>query len=185
MKKFDKKKAMGWFIIIFMSLSVVGFMGGSFFTGNTVFKEEIYNGYTFYDNNGWQLDLGGNNYVFSYFPTELEELVVSVDIKQWFTGDKIYLGYKPGDNFSVSRNIQQLGAVFYSNSIMPQQACSVEEGCPDIPIIDCENKKSIILKSGLTGFVVDHNCLVVKAEDSVEMQKLTERLIYKLLGVMN
>ena len=182
MKKFDKKKAMGWFIIIFMSLSVVGYMGGSFFTGATTFQEETYNGYKFYNNSGWQLQYGEKQYYFNYYPSELEYLTIP-EVNLYESG-KVYLAYQPEDEFSVNLYLQQLGSIFYINNFIPQQACTVEEGCPDIPVIDCEEKTGIILLAGDNGFSKNNNCLVMKAENSQEMQKLTERLIYKLLGVM-
>ena len=177
-------KVMAWFIIIVMALSVLGYVGGSFFSNTDTNNKMEYNGFRLLKTNEqWTLKIADNKYNFQYSPPELENLSLPAGIN--FNTAKIYLGFQPGHEVEVGRYINALAATIYNNNILAQQACIVEDGCPDIPIIDCENKKGVILKSGTAGFSQVDNCLVLKAEDGAEMQKLTERLIYQLLGVMN
>jgi len=176
-------KLMAWFIIIIMALSVLGYVGGSFFS-----KEEQlldYNGYKLYHiNNQWTITLNSIKYSFQYSPLELEELEfpTSFDIKSI---SKVYLGYNSNDTFKVENYINVLARVIYNQGKIIQQACTTEEGCPNIPIIDCVNNIGIIIVSGEeNNYTLEGKCLRITAVDEVELLKLTERTIYSLLGVM-
>lgn len=178
----DKTKTTAWFIIILMSLSVIGYVGGSFFIKDTT-PQIKYNGFTLTKNgNYWQLVGGNKVYNFLNSPQDLESFSIPVDISSW--QDKVYLGYSPNNPFNVQPQLLQLTTILYDLNIRPQPACLVEHGCPDIPLLNCQ-QPGIVLKQGPTTLSVDQNCLVLSAPDTIELQKITERLIYHLLGVMN
>jgi hypothetical protein len=182
----DKKKAMGWVIIVLMSLSIVGFLGSGISGGATTSLNKEYNGFTFYtEGYQWRLQLGQTPYFFQNLPAKLEDINIPVNTKGWLNEPKIYLGFEPNETQSISEQVLRLQQVFSNNNVIPQESCLFEEDCPDIPIIDCENNKGIIIKLGNNeGFHEQGNCLVMESSSSRDMQKLTERLIYKLLGVM-
>ncbi|MEW5896703.1 MAG: hypothetical protein AB1668_03365 [Nanoarchaeota archaeon] len=185
-KKMDFKKAMGWTIIIVMVLSVIGFIGGSFF-GNSeeTSQKKEYNGFVLYENyDYWRLQIGDRQYNFKYFPTDLENITMPMDVSSLLSSDKVYLGYLPNDTLSVDGELNELAVVFYVHELIPQRACLAEEGCPDIPIINCEENKGIVLRSGAASLTKDGECLVMRASNSEELLKLNERVIYSLLGVM-
>ena len=177
---------MGWFIVVVMVLSIFGIFGSFFAEDNLGSTEVEYNGFKFNQyNTFWRLNTGGQNYDFQYFPAELENITVSADLSELRTAEKVYIGYLPNDTFTIDRQRNFLGAVLYSLNIKPQLACLTEEGCPDVPLIDCKNKMGVVLLSGKENEVTNENkCLFLKAADVQELHKLTERLIYKLLGVM-
>lgn len=183
----DTKKAMAWFIIIVMSLSILGFVGLSFFAddGSSEAGQE-YNGFTFYQYSGqWRVNVAGQWYYFQYLPTELEAIPLAADLSEWRNFERIYLGFLPNDTLDVVDDLNFLSSVFYVNNIISQQACLEEEGCPDIPLMDCDNKFGFIMQSGsVNTFGSTGHCLVLEAVDSYELHKLNERLIYNLLGIM-
>jgi hypothetical protein len=179
----DTTKIMAWIIIILMTVSVLGVVGGSFFSED---GNEKYNGFTFINtNNYWSLRINGEEYSFQYLPTELENLTLPAESLDFSLG-KVYLGFKPADTINWEGSLNLLAFTLYKQNIMPQESCLIEEGCPDIPIINCQENPGIIIVSGdETSYTQDQKCLIMTATDNQELTKLTERLIYKLLGVMN
>jgi hypothetical protein len=169
---------------------MLGIVGSSFFT-----KEEgkvEYNGFSFMRvNDQWLLKGGGQDYYFQYMPRDLENLTspgeIELDIPNNLGVAKIYLGFQPKDEINADKVINLLGYVFYNNyGIVPQKACTIERDCPDIPIINCDEKTGIIIISGEeNSYTRDEKCLIMTATDNQELEKLTERLIYNLLGIMN
>ena len=186
-KKRDYKKMMGWFIVITMVLSIVGFVGTEFFANRAAAgPANEYNGYSLKNQFGkWNIEVRGQTITFTYSPEELENITLPVDIIPWLAMGKVYLGYLPDDHLQVNSQIQFIGSVLYQNGIIFQQACTIEAGCPDIPLLDCTVKEGIILVSGdQTVMRADNKCLVLQAIDEADMQKLAERVAYQFLGVM-
>lgn len=184
----DWKKVMGWTIIIVMVLSTIAFIGSSFFEDSEEnnSKKKEYNGFVLYeDYDYWKLQIGDRWYSFKYFPADLENITLPMDVSSLLSAERVYLGYLPGDNLIVDGDMNKLAVIFYVNERVPQKACLAEEGCPDIPIINCEKNKGIVLRSGAsTTIIKDGECLVLQASDSEGLLKLSERVSYSLLGVM-
>ncbi|MBI2665253.1 hypothetical protein HYX12_01365 [Candidatus Woesearchaeota archaeon] len=184
----DKKQVIGWFIILTMVLSAVGYVADSLVRDNSVSTGEIdYNGYKFYpQGNGWKVNLRGTNYQFQYLPSELENISLSADISSWWSEEKIYLAYDPDDPLDVQAQLQFINQVLFNSQLTSQLACTQEKGCPDIPIIDCQQKTGLILVSGKENDIVsEERCVKITVIDTLELTKYTERLIYTFLGVMS
>ncbi len=183
----DTKKAMAWFIIILMSLSVLGFIGGSLYGGNSDSSTKTeYNGFTFYNRNfRWEAQIQGQTYSFQYLPTELENITFAVPLDDLRSSPRMYLGYKPNDTIAVQPYLQHLARVLFANGIIPQDACTEERNCPDIPVLDCTEKPGIMMLAGEhNAYAREEKCIVITIADTAEAQKATERLIYGWLGVM-
>lgn len=185
---------MAWIVIILMSSSVLGAIGGAIFSpsGAVVAQTEEYNGYTFLNNGGqWAVSLGGQDFYFLYPPKAVEDLVIPIDLTSWRNSQAIYLGYNPKENSTAASEFSYLTNVLYQLGIRSQSACTVEDDCPDIPVVDC-NKNTIVFNSpsnsnGInpeTSISKDDNCLIVETTDFHELHRITERIIYELLGVM-
>ena len=190
-KKIDSKKVMAWIVIILMSSSVLGAIGGAIFSpsGTVVAQTEEYNGYTFSNNGGqWIVSVGGQELYFSYPPKAVEDLVIPLDLTSWRNSPAIYLGYNPKENNTASSEMTYLAGTLSVLGIRSQLACTVEDDCPDIPVVDC-SKSTIVFSSGnydnnKTVISNDNNCLMVETKDFYELHRITERIIYGLLGVM-
>ena len=184
----DYKKMMGWFIVITMVLSVVGFVGTEFFASRAAAASsaEEYNGYQLSNQYGqWSIVVRGQTFTFRHSPRELENMTIPMEIIPWLANGKIYLGYVPNDRFVVDPQIQFIGSTLVQSGIIFQQACTIEEGCPDIPLLDCTVKEGMVLRSGdQTVMTTDNKCLVLQAVDEVDMHKLAELVSYHILGVM-
>jgi len=185
-QKRDYKQMMGWFIIIVMVLSVGGIIGSGFNTPEQELPYEEYNGYKIYQYGlQSQVKVADQTYTFQYSPQMLESYALPLNVLSWLSKERVYLAYKPNDTIDFNQQLQLLSFIIYQNGIIPQQACTIEEGCPDIPLIDCENDGVILLSSTENIITSDNKCLVLEAENPEEMQRLTERVIYGILGVMH
>ncbi|MBW3022471.1 hypothetical protein KY328_06095, partial [Candidatus Woesearchaeota archaeon] len=71
--------------------------------------------------------------------------------------------------------------------LRPVKACIKEEGCPDIPVVDCEEEtpKFFFKESDSTSISQENNCVVLEAESRDKMDQLVEIIYYRLLGIMN
>jgi hypothetical protein len=184
----DKIKAMAWFIIIVMSLSILGFVGGSFFTAAATYEgdSEEYNGNLLFKSSSyWSINSNGQWYYFSNHPKDLESIELPIDPLTWLGTPKLYIAYKPNDTIDTAQQISQVSSLFGQYSTRIQQACTTEEGCPDIPIITCDSPGIIFQSADSTAIIQEQECLKLHAANDEDMQKLTERLIYRFLGVMS
>lgn len=184
MKKWYKSKTfMGWFIIIVMVASTIGFalIQG---TGQKTSERE-YKGFKFYQQQGgWNTRINNQRFSFRYLPEELEN--ISIGIINTGT-NRIYIIYDPLDE-ELNRDYfyRRVGGILMYMDITPQLACDKDENCPNIPIRNCKDSSSMIyLKlSNESKTYNEDNCLVIEAEDNIELDRISERIMYKLLGIM-
>ncbi len=155
--------------------------------GNT--NEEIetleYNGFKFSINgNIWVSKINGIDYNFEYNPKDLEG-INSIELKDYGFNTKIYLLYDPIENNHNDYEIQRLRQFLASKGTV-NLACIKEEGCGDLPIIDCRNtNKAVYLKvSDKNEIYNEENCTVLSAVKEEEL-KVINRFIYGVLGVIN
>jgi len=180
----DKKKLVGVFIVLVMTFSILGFIGGSFFTEDENIKK--YGNHVFYrDNQGWRFQAGKEVYYFQYLPEELSNITVKVPTHNLFKEGKIYFGYEPGVNLNTDLAMSKLGTFFYNRNLVIVKACINEKGCPDVPLIDCAGKTSLVFqRNNQTGIEAVNKCLVINAQDDMGLNQLSERLLYNLLGIL-
>jgi len=178
-----KTQLMAWFIVIIMVMSVVGYVGLDSMSSESSSKI-TYNGFNFVNyNNQWLLRSGTKEYYFQYTPAELENITLSTTLN--FNSQKIYLGFDPNETLSFGPAFVFLRTIFSNQGIITQEACLTEQDCPDVPLLDCQNNLGIIIISGeINGYTEEEKCLRIVANDYYELEKLVERLAYKILGVL-
>jgi len=166
----------GIFIISIMVFSVL-----NVYQSRDKTKEIEYNGYKFYENNGyWVTNINGQQLTFRYNPLELS----NISLLNYNVYDKIYLSYNP-KHFDEERFVlgESLSLFKYVN-IKPILSCYEEKDCPDIPLVDCDNYNSILLKynENKTNIYIENKCLIL--EGSTEEQiKYVYKITYNLLGI--
>jgi len=181
----EYKKVVAWMIVIFMALSMFGYVGSSFFSEDTNKKE--YNGFTFYKSTsgGWIVKTGGKDYLFTYLPTELENITFDGSTKDVLFSNRIYLIYEPEDNLNSDQAMNKMGTFFFTNNKAVNKACATAESCPDIPIKDCTDSPGVLFqKDNKSSLETKGKCLVLKGSDEFELNKVSERAIYSLLGII-
>lgn len=171
------------FIVIVMVSSVIGFVA---FTGkdNSVKADLEYNGFSFIRaNNGYIIKINSRDIYFDYLPSEVKE--ISYDKSKLSMQSKVYIAYDPSKESidfilsKVDNNIRSLG---YSVNL----ACVNEKNCPDIPIVNCNDKDNILyLKIGNKNEVYrEKGCVIVEGRDVIELTKATDKFIYTISGVI-
>ncbi len=183
-RKDNKKKLVGVFIVFIMTFSILGFIGGSFFTEDENVKK--YKNHVFYlDAQGWRFQVGKEFYYFQYLPDQLANISMNLPTYNLFSDGKLYFGYEPGVTLNTDLAMNKLGTFFYNRNVVVVKACIKEKGCPDIPLIDCSNKNSLVFqKNNNSAIEAVNKCLVLNANDEVELNKVSERLLYNLLGIL-
>ena len=180
----DKKKLVGVFIVLVMTFSILGFIGGSFFTEDENIKK--YQNHVFYrDAQGWRFQAGSEVYYFQYLPEQLSNITLTSPTYNLFKEGKLYFGYEPGVALNTDLAMSKLGTFFYNRNLIVIRACTLEKGCPDIPLLDCSEKPGLVFqKTNKTYIEAINKCIVMNARDEIEMNKISERLLYNLLGII-
>lgn len=182
---FFKKKFMGSFIVVIMILSLAGVFTTDFDEGK---KAKEINGKLFYPyQEGWFTYINNQQIGFSYLPDELEDIQTIPYIN--FDSQKVYLIIDPTiKNLTFDSSKQRLAYFLDQKNILSVNACNQEQNCPDsMPIKNCEdiNEQAILLKSGSKPRIYkDYMCYVIEADTSLNLFKVSEKLIYQMLGVI-
>lgn len=187
MAKMDKAKRNTYIIGGFIVVIMVGSILGMWEPEGDTYRE--YNGFKFYSNGqSWFTRINNQQVPFYYLPQALENITVDGNIEKDVS--KIYLATDASDmNYDYS--LQRIkGVLYYFTAARFVDACVEEDKCiNDIyPLVDCKESQSPILymvKANQTqGYMVD-NCLVIEAEDSESLNMISEKLVYKMLGVID
>lgn len=186
-KGFNTKLILPLFIVFILVTSMFGFM----WSGSKTKVE--YKGFKFVqlETGRFMLNIGNSRIAFNYFPSELEWINVSRQIKSLLSTPMVYLTSNP--NSTYAETIAQLQFSFAqlldeTRGIYVQNAFTAETEY-GIPVVTCENATSsvpviMIEKSNSTEITLDQNCIVVNAKDRQEMFMAYERLLYSIFGVM-
>ncbi|MFH1839900.1 MAG: hypothetical protein ABH849_02010 [Nanoarchaeota archaeon] len=183
MKKKDnnkKKVFLGIFIVVIMVSSILGY----------TFKEDeedsgiVFNGVQFYQNQDkWVAYVGNGYFAFDYLPNEVEE--IQYETFQ-INSNKVYLGYIPTEkNVNFDYGLSKVYSTLNSLGIKSVLACSEEENCPDIPLVDCSNEFQVVsfIESEDNKIYKEDNCIILECT-SDEISKCADTFNYVLLGVI-
>ncbi|MEW6063541.1 MAG: hypothetical protein AB1571_04195 [Nanoarchaeota archaeon] len=178
LKWYKNKKILTSLVGIFIILIMVG----SYLNVKDNSEQRLnYNGYNFVKTDkGWLAYIGNNAFLFSFTPSELEEL----NMPQFNLGSKIYVLFNPEERSEASYEVQRLSYILSYKGIKTFPACIKEEGCGNIPIMNCESQNNMMyLKSGNNKVYIDKNCLVFEGDKEYQARAI-DRFSYSILGVM-
>lgn len=146
-----------------------------------------YNGFSFTQVDGyWATDYNNQVLYFVNPPTALESFETPNNAAEIITNSKVYIGYDPNQEIDLS-SLQSRAYSFFSYfNIQSYLACTHEENCPDIPIIDCSEDHAIIFLQDTETTIIkaEENCLELHALNTDTMQRQLERILYSTLGIM-
>ncbi len=177
----EKKDRKGIILTLFIAFIMITSVLGFVFSGDDSQSSVEYNGYTFTrTDNGWATYIRDQYFYFTYSPIDLESLPFDVFP---INSEKAYIAYNPSEMDAVLQNsIDKLRYIFSLNAILAYPACSIETGCPNIPVVNCDSEFPVISfkKSEQERIFVDGNCIILEGL----FVKNTDRVSYWLLGVM-
>lgn len=184
-EKFYQKKAFWWsiFIVVIMTSSTIGYL----WTGNQKEQNRVeYNGFTFYRSQGfWFTRINDQQYNFQYLPEDVLNISSTGTLG---IGEKIYLAYDPSETELNTRYpFSILSELLRDKGVRPVYACIAEENCPDIPIVDCNETDApivLFIKGEESRMYNEEQCLIVEIKDNQDVVRVTEKMMYDLLGVI-
>ena len=192
-KKDSSKKyaLMGIFIVAIMVLSGVGYMwsGSANTPGN-------YDGHKLImQNNRWYAETGEDTYVsFSYHPSELESMNMSSSLTQYLKNVRmLYMTFDPESELVQEFEIQRLRL----ERVMPEHlsiypSTGVTKNTSQYsayPVIGCENSTVHVpvlyfREGNTTEIIAQDTCIILQARNGFEIDIVTDRLLYGLLGII-
>ncbi len=185
-KKSRKNLILVAFIAFIMVTSILGFTLKDSSSNNYV-----YNGYTFMrEGDKWKAYVNDHYVSFDFLPSQVEDIAFGGFN---LNSNKIYISYDPNQTDSVVEySLSRLYTLLKDEGYTVVLACTVEEGCPDIPVVDCDKVQGMmdnpgVLKvektDGKAQIDLNGSCVSIDGKD-VELIRSTDRIIYSILGVM-
>ncbi len=196
---FNKKNVVGFLIVVFMSLSTIGFMW------NKSSEKSSYKDYNFENVNGkWAAEINGKYYSFDHYPKELEYINVSSNIKKALADSAIiYFSFDPDDDYitSIEDARIELETVLPDFGVYPVFAVSRNSSVYHLPVVSCANAsiKAIFrfvdgnrtaMTYSFNSSNASHNssseghCIYLVQRDEMSASELKDIIIYIVAGVM-
>jgi len=151
-----------------------------------------YNDFKFVNNgNYWSTNLGGRQASFTYFPTELELILVDdsainllkgkVQIDTTTDLDDIYLEGIALAQYQMSNVLNNFN-VFLRNGFTGINQY-------DAPIIDCSDSTTFVpviyfKKGNTTKIYMEDDCIIAEAAAHADIIRLKDRMVYGMLGII-
>jgi hypothetical protein len=183
-----KKRAMGIFIVVIMTMSVLGYMFGKDST-----EQSDYNDFKFYQSgNKWATKIDDNEYVFNFFPSQVENINVSSDIISRLD-DSLQIDMTSDVDSEYKEAIalaefELSGYLFYNEQYARLGFTELNEyEKPKITCLDSTFSVPVILfeKSNETIIYSEGNCIIANAKSESDIVAIKDRLLYGLIGVMD
>ena len=161
-------------ILIFILIASIAGYATFSNTGDDETDKRSYNGLDFTYNNGfWETTIGSKSLAFYNLPYDLNDINISINksITDYANSPVYLVGAYPS---TIAYNLN--GIV-----LRMQNACLENETCEgtDLPIKDCSDNLIIFLEGDDSQIYQQENCIFLEGD----LQKTSDRLIYKLLGI--
>ena len=185
---FSKEKIFPLIIIVVMTSSVIGFMWGRDNTSESI----KYKDFNFLrKNRQWITKINNNELIFDYFPSEVENIYVSNEIKQKLR-NTIEIDITSSFNSTYAEDIataqysleQNLGKF---NMYIRKGFTS--DNTYNMPVITCNDSTDIVpviyfKDSNRTKVFLEENCIIVEGSSELDFIKIKDRLFYSFLGII-
>lgn len=190
MRRKKKKNYAGIMVSLFIALilvtSIVGFIFGG--TSETVSR---YNGLKFtLTTNGWKTIYQGKTYLFSFAPRDVEDIALpdSLNLNNLLEIDVTY-EFNSTYKENIAEAIFELSNIATKNNIYLRQGFTTNNSF-NIPIITCEDATPSVpvlyyKSSNQTNISQQNNCIIIEANNQNLFLAQTDRIAYKILGIMD
>ena len=190
MKKKEKSKGKFFsiFIVVIMSLSIIGFLIG----GMGSEQKLKYNDITFTRRgNEWFILFNNRQLAFDYFPEQVEDINISQEIINKLNTLEIDTTYDANNSFAEGIALSQykfqqnLGAI--TNIYVRQGLTS--NNTFNLPIITCDNATDFVpiiyfKQSNETKVYSENSCIIVEADSEIGFLRAKDRLLYGYLKII-
>lgn len=182
-KEKSKGKFFSIFIVVIMTMSILGFFIGGRGGGEQTLK---YNEWDFVRRgNQWTTLVNNKQLVFDYFPEQVLDIEIKKEIIAKFDTLEVDTTYDVNDSFaevialSQYMILQNLGAV---TNIYIRQGLTADNEY-NAPIIACDDATEFVpvvyfKESNETKVYLEENCVIVEADSEVDFLRVKDRLLY-------
>ena len=185
----DKKNYAGIIVSLFIAFIMVTSIIGYIFadTQGTTTK---YNGIKFTSTpNGWSAKIDGKMYLFSYDPRSLEDIEIPETVS--FDGVReIDATYDVNSSYreTIAQSLFELSHVLPDKNIFLRAGFTTNSSY-DVPIITCKDATPFIpviyyRNSNQTSIIHEGNCIILESYEGGSFLALTDKIAYKILGVI-
>jgi len=172
-----KKVILGIILVFVMFASVFGIITNSF-GKETNSRRVIYNGFEFAEQNGfWIVNVGGEEFMFRTNPKETEEMQFELEkVLEDYRDKPFYVDSKNYEaNLEIYNNLERF--------VQRMQVACFEEPCEEgVPVKTCENNFIIIKERDLPLIKSDNGCVFISGPE-IDLIGLTDKFLFKLLGI--
>ncbi|MEM4263786.1 MAG: hypothetical protein QW666_02735 [Candidatus Woesearchaeota archaeon] len=188
----NKKMMVSIFIVAIMVLSTFGFMLSYETSGG---QKQEYNGHKLIiTEQGIKAKINDKDLYFTYFPTQLEDINMTSNIKDVLKNMKmITITYNPDSEWAEAMAEIQYQAEQtipeYTDIYVARGVTKAKENEYTIPEVTCNNATAgapvLELADGnSTEMIQKENCIIATAESENDFYKVYERILYTILGIM-
>ena len=184
-----RKKIMGIVMGIVMFGSLFTFVFFGFRTGST---ESIkYNDFEFINRGAfWATIVNDREAIFTYFPTDVELLIINDNvINRLKNVVQIDVTSKFNDTFAEEISLAEfnMGITLNNFNIFVRSGFTSEQ--QNFPVIKCEDSTNFVpviyfKSSNTTKVYLEDNCIVAEAISRIDVERIKDRLIYGILGII-
>jgi len=178
--------AMG--IVMFGSLFTFIFFG---FSGGGSTGRVSYNGFDFINRGDhWSTTIDGRPAFFTYFPDDLGFIFVNLDVINSLKNVvQIDITSDFNDTFSQSISLAEynLGLTLNNFNVFIRQGFTTEQ--QNFLVITCEDASNFVpviyfKSSNVTKVNLKDNCIIVEASTPQDFERIKDRLVYGILGII-
>lgn len=188
----NKKMLISLFIVFVMVLSTFGFIL-SYQTGGG--QREEYNGHKLtITEQGTKVKFNGKSIYFNNFPTQLEDINMSAELKDILKNAKMLtVVYNPGEEWAEAMAEVQYQAEQslpkYTEIYVARGVTNAKDFNYTLPEFTCKNATAgapvLKLQEGNeTEIILQNNCIIASAESENDFYRIYERILYVLVGIM-
>ncbi len=174
------------FVSFIMISSVIGFLYGS---QNNEMK---YENFKFIRNqNKWLVTVNDKNLAFDYFPTEVEYINLSQDIKIILLNKmEIDITSQVNDTFLEDIALAQYDMNLVLNNLnIYLRTGFTTNNTFNLPIITCEDATLSVpviyfKQSNKTEINLENNCIIAEAKEYTDIPRIKDRLVYAIVNII-
>lgn len=193
-KRRDQSDATKKFMTIFMAVLMVGSLFGVVFFGFTSsgFAPEDYNEYEFeYRVDHWETVIDDKVALFTYFPTDVDYIEVPADVSQRIR-NTIQFDITSDINDTLAEQIAlaqfQMGLTLANFNLFMRTGFT-EENEFNQEVINCDQATEFVpviyfREANESKVYLENNCVIADIASEVEVERVKDRLVYDILGII-
>lgn len=190
MRRKKKKNYAGIIVSIFIAVILISSIVGYIF-GDAQERVSRYNGIKFtLTSKGWKTIYQDKIYIFSFVPVDVEDIALpdSINLNNLLEIDVTY-EFNSTYKENIAEAIFELLNIVTKNNIYLRQGFTTNNSF-NIPIITCEDATPSVpvlyyKSSNQTNISQQNNCIIIEANNQNLFLAQTDRIAYKILGIMD